>query len=320
MSVPALLLAFAAAASAAKNARLTPNALPVLPASKAVAPLVAPRAAVLQAPAPRTFLVAAQPEHAGWLDRVVAAAQKSKTGRRVLRDAELLVGRQGRPIVVAVGEPRDWAAFDFDSQVLWMSRGALKKSARHGATTLVHEVRHAVQLGQGLPDMFELELDAYMHDFRVAHELGDKALPGTYDAAARAAFRRGPEDFIKYLRKYYKNDVARHGRAKEYAAELRASLASSLEAAERASRLLGRRLEVLDAMRKADYPAAALDAYHQESVAPVVRRMAAIERSIFWAKRDLALHEDARSRKRAAAFARRAVKRLEKLSAELDVR
>lgn len=333
MIAQALATLAASLALAAANKALPPGPAALVPAAP-MAPLspvitgpfaagmapvsIAPQAQA-QVPALPPFLVSADPAHAPWLAGVVAKAQESKTARRVLRQAEQLTRQTGRPIVVAVGEKGEWASLDFDTDVLWMRRLDLALPSASGAVALAHELRHAVQKGKGLPDVFELELDAYMVDFQTAVELDDVEDVGSYDARARKAFKRGPEAFVKFLRRYYKADPALHGRVREHRKDLRADLEAEVANRQKLAALLHRRMKVLHAMEQSRYPAELVENYRVDTIAPIQRKLSAAERLIGWYRRDLEILADPARRRRAAAFARRTVKRLERLSRELEL-
>lgn len=302
----AAVLTLALNASAAqRSVPALPNLLPVAPAAP-----MAPVLPTAQIPALPPFLAVAKPEHAEWLAGIVEKAQESPTARRILRDAEKMSVQQGRPVVVAVAPKGEWAAFDFDTGILWMAQEALRRTRENGASALAHELRHAIQLHRGLPDIFELELDAYMHDFAVAAELGDEPKPGSYDAKVRAAYKRGK--LVPFLRKYYKNDLALHGRRDEYIEELEAALANERKARVKLESRIKEREAVARAMRAAGYPKAAVKAHVQDAVGPLKQKLAASDRLIAWIERDLAIQDDPRSAKRAMDFARRAVEKLER--------
>ncbi len=164
------------------------------------------------APALPPSIVAADPARAPWLAAVVARAQDSPAARRVLRDVAAHALRTGRPAVVAIGRTELGGELDVRSGLVTLGASHLKEPLGSGATTLMHELRHWVQLRSGLPmDPLELELDAYLVDFRVARDLGDHVPPRSYDGRARAAFVRGLGPFLRFLARHYPEDPVLRG-------------------------------------------------------------------------------------------------------------
>lgn len=295
------------AAPRAFSPSLTRPSSPVMPAVPAL-----PSSAVPDAPAPA--IVAAVPSDAAWLSRVLETAQTSRTARAVLRDVAELTARRGRPVAVTFSRESKGAAFDYDTDLVFIGTGVRKKPLTTGATALMHELRHVLQKEWGLPtDAIELELDAYMTDFAVGTELNDPIVPGSYDARAAKAFKRGVEPFLRFVQREYPDNIRVTGRGRgtveAYVEELSRLRALEAKDAHRLTGAIAKLARVEEGMRRERYPESKIAAFHANEVAPLEKRLADLTSVLSWRDRDLALLATPEGRERFKAFARYARRR-----------
>ncbi len=323
MSLAAALLWLAASAGAA----VAPSASRGLPVPRAVAlpPSVAAQTGLGSVPelpasavAVSRAIVPALPEDAAWLSSVLETAQRSASARVVLADVAALAARRGQPVVVAALPTSEAGAFDWTDDVVWMRAGLKKKPLPAAAATLIHELRHVVQKEWALPfDAAELELDAYVVDFSVSRELGDKRPMDKYDARANRAFKGGVRSFQRFLQKEYPHDLWLGRSVDTYAANVQALRAEEVASAERLRRRLEDKRKVARAMERAGYSARSLEAFAAAELRPLAARLEDLLSAIAWRDRDLELLSSPAARRRYADFARDARKRAGALARRL---
>lgn len=258
-----------------------------------------------------SYLSVADPADRAQIAGILRAASASPTAVAVLASAAQAAEARGRPIVVEVVRMRESGTYNLDWGILSLRRRDIKKNPRANVPTLIHELQHLLQTGLDVPsDLLETELEAYLVDFRVSRELDEKPKRGSYDARAQAKFKEGLEPFLGFLRKQYPEDAQLHKtRSRDYKNRLRANLETSRAAAaglrkERKSRLL-----VLEQMRGLGHSNGELKAYRQDAIAPLDAAMQTLNRAIEWAKQDLAMLANPKTRAKARAYARSVIRR-----------
>lgn len=268
-------------------------------------------AAPAPVPMPPSYLSVADPADAVRLSAVLRAAQASPTAVAVLARVAEAAEARGRPVVVEVVKMKESGTYNLDWDVLSLRRRDLRGSPRANVSTLIHELQHLLQTRAPVPsDLLETELEAYVVDFRVSRELGEKPRRGSYDARAEAAFKKGLEPFLRFLREEYPEDAQLHGtKSRDYENRLRRGLESSAKKLERLQGERAARLRVLEQMRGLGQREADLENYRQDAISPLDAAIATADRAIGWARKDLALLADPATRAAARAYARSVVRR-----------
>jgi exonuclease VII small subunit len=136
------------------------------------------------------------------LGSIVAAAQASPSGRKILQSALALTRKQGRPIQVRFhGLKGNLGEYDYFEHVLYLNHSYADGDARLAAATLVHELLHILQHAEGVPsEALEMELEAHVVTLQVLHDLGVPAdREGSFSAAAERKLRRSPEAFEEWM-------------------------------------------------------------------------------------------------------------------------
>jgi hypothetical protein len=262
-------------------------------------------------PALPSFLSIANPADAVLLAGVLREAQASPTALAVLAQVAAVAEARGRPVVVEILKIKESGTFDTDSSVLSLRRRDMKGDPRANVSTLIHELQHMLQMERRLPsDMLETELEAYVVDFRVSRELNDIPKPGSYDARSDAAFRRGLEPYMEFLRKEYPENSQFHKtRSRDYEARLRKGLASSTAKLERLQAERTERIHTVERMREVGHSADELRNYRQDTIAPLDGPIQTMERAVAWAIKDIEILANPALRAAARKYARSVVRR-----------
>ncbi|UPT74190.1 MAG: hypothetical protein M0D55_20650 [Elusimicrobiota bacterium] len=295
----ALLLAAPAWCGVARS----PAGIPGLPASSVGA--AGPYISALP-----PYLSVANPADAVMLARVVNAAQASPTAVAVLAEAAKAAEQRGRPVVVEVVKMAESGTWNIDWGILSLRRKDLSRDPRANVATLIHELRHMLQAQADIPsDLLEAELDAYVVDFRVDRELGQKPTR-PYDKRAAAAFKQGLEPFMEFLRKEYPEDAAMwRTRSLAYRFRLEKQLfqAEASRAALAAKR--AERAATLERMTNLGHAPSELENFRQDALAPIDSKLQTADRLIAWARRDLAIFSSPARLASARRYARNAIRR-----------
>ncbi|MBI4346009.1 MAG: hypothetical protein HY553_04100 [Elusimicrobia bacterium] len=271
-------------------------------------------AAALAVAVPRDFtaqgyLRSTLPEDQPWLDAVAMEMRRSRSARHVLRRVERLAAAQGRPIPVEIAPIRPLAGeFSMDTEVVRLKASLQRREPAVAASVLAHELLHVLQKAEGLPsDLFEMELEAYMLDFRVAIELGGEYGGSKWDDDVERHFRKGVGPLMDFLLGgLYKDDlsVLRLGidgvrrRLEERKVDTRKRMA-------RLSLRLAKRRMTAEALRRMGHPESRVAQYELEEVSKLERKLADEKTVLAWQERDQALLEDPAQRARVERFARR---------------
>lgn len=252
-------------------------------------------AALAAAAAPRPVkLVVPLAQHRPFVQAVVGEALASRTGRAVLRRLESPV-----PVIIAP-EPLG-GYFDYDTGVLGLGPRYLKAPPAKAAPTVVHEVTHVLQKRGGvLPsDSFEMEIEAYINDFKVHRELGLKPKRGSYDWKAQRAFSKGVDELVEFLRPHYRDNFF----FKDYDGHLEG----------REERLLARRKRLLERLRRARPVLRHLRGHeaanYRRELAGLEEKLAEVDTLLYWTRRDAAIMSDPARRKAYRDRARRVMRR-----------
>jgi hypothetical protein len=283
------------------------------PSAEPVAPL--PASAAPAAP-PGSGLRMARVEHEAWLASVVGLLSGTRTGRRVLRDIDHLAAVRGVHVMLDVKPIGNNGEFRYDSDLLVMDSGHLKRDPFQSAPILAHELQHVLQRAMELPaDALELEIESYTVESRVWSELGVEPEAGSFARMARARLLKDAPGFVKWLGNEYKNNIALYGSTMD---EYIAALTKKLEAARRTEAKTRRKMisveRVMASMRANGMSEDAIAAHRREDLEPLERslRDGAVNRG--WIERDLARLSEPAIRERFRAYARGVLRRARALS------
>jgi hypothetical protein len=269
------------------------------------------------APAPLgSGLAMAQDVHTPWLLNVVGLLNRTRTGRRVLRDIDALAARRGRPIMLDVKLIGNNGEFRYDSDMLIMDSGHLKRDPYQSAPILAHELQHVLQRALELPaDALELEIESYTVENRVWSELGVEPEMGSFARLARARIRKDAGEFAKWLGNEYKNNIPLYGSTVDaYVAHLEKNLKTAKAAAARTLRKRATVERVLDSMRANGMPEEAIAAHRRDELEPLERslRDGVVNRG--WIERDLVRLKEPAIREIFRAYSRGVMRRARALS------
>lgn len=274
-------------------------------------------AAVVQAPAPDlgSGLRAAQPEHSGWLSAAVKELSRTRTGRRVLRDIDLLAASRGRPTLLVVKQTsgNSYAEFHYDTDLVIVDVKYLKRDPKQTAPTLAHELQHVLQFAAGLPAFaLELELESFTIEGRIWNELGIKP----HDDDAHRLLMEDVPRFIKWLIGVYgKQNILLHGSTIDAYAERIDKMSAASKATEaRNLRRLAAAERIIQSMRDNGMSEEAIATHRRQEIEPIERRLRinALERK--WVEHDMKLLSSAEGRARMRAYSRSVIRRAYALS------
>lgn len=258
----------------------------------------------------------ARSEHEAWLTSVVELLAVTRTGRRVLRDIDALALRRGVPILIDVKAIGNNGEFRYDSDLLIMDSGHLKRDPYQSAPILAHELQHVLQRALELPmDALELEIESYTVESHVWTELGVEPDAGTFARDARRQLKKGLPGFVKWLGEKYKNNIPLYGSSMDaYVALLEGNLAAALKGEAKIRRKIVALERVLSSMTKNGMSEGAIAAHRREDLEPLERslRDGAVNRA--WTERDLLRLKDPAIRARFRAYGRGVARRARALS------
>lgn len=272
------------------------------------------------APELPAYLSVPDADHARWVASVVAEASTSRTGRAVLARAERLAAQRGRPVLVTVAPIGNAGEYSFDYEIVTIDKAWMKHDAAHAAPVFIHELLHVLQLAQSLPaDAFEMELEAYLAQFRVGEEMGLKVrASNSFHWRAFRRFKNDVDRFIVWLKKEYPNNLAIVGDGLEaYETKLIERHLKMHDELERLEKRRAKKQAVLDRMKASGQPEAACESYRLDEVAPIDDKIRVKKRDIAWAERDLAILRDPEARARYQAYAARVLKKARAYHARL---
>lgn len=286
-------------------------------AAPAPVPVDPPKADQPPAPAPLgSGLRMARPEHEAWLKSVVDLLAITRTGRRVLRDVDALARRRGVPILLDVKPIGNNGEFRYDSDLLIMDSGHLKRDPYQSAPILAHELQHVLQRGLELPaDALELEIESYTVESRVWSELGIEPDAGTFARDARRRLLKDFPGFVKWLGEQYKNNIPLYGSTMDaYVEKLEKNLAKAKKFEAQTRKKITALERVLESMKANGMSAEAIAAHRREDLEPLERGLVdgAINRG--WIERDLARLKTPEVRAAFRAYARGIARRARSLS------
>lgn len=277
------------------------------------------------APPPKSglpsYLSAANPGHEEWLAGVVREAWRSKTGRRVLRQASLLSIQLGRPITVVVEDLRaNNGEYVYDWDVVRMGRHYVRKEPVEAAATLIHELLHVVQKSLMLPvDAFEMELEAYGVTFEVMRELG---LPFEKNSFYRSAYRKfhGPlDEYLRWLLKEYNGNIPLvTSKLSAYVKELTAQRDKTLKRLAAIDKKIASAREVVAAMERTNQKPEAVEHYRLDVLGKLALDRRSIAQTLAWQERDLEFLSSPEGRERYRRFARRVLEYTRRLHARYN--
>jgi hypothetical protein len=274
--------------------------------------------------APRlpSYLDTPDPENAAWVASVVAEASRSKTGRAVLARLERLALERGRPVMVLVAPIGNSGEYAFDHEIVTMDSGHKSHPAVDAAPVFIHELAHVLQLAQGLPvDAFEMELEAYIYQFRVSDELGFKPKRGTFHWSAYRRFKNDLDRFMAWLLKEYDGNLAITGKGSlsDYEAQLEQRHFEATGKLERLEKRAAAKRRVIERMAATGQPAQLIEQYRLDELAPLEEKLRVQKRELGWMERDLLLLRTPESRERYRRYAERVVRKARAYHARLGV-
>lgn len=137
------------------------------------------------------------------LDRAVALARTTRAGRRALDAAEKILASEGRSLpVLVLPLGRNYGEYDYLARNMRLHSGLFQKGREADlAGTLVHELTHVVQHGEGVPsNALEMEIEAHLQDLDMLAELGVTPPKGTFARQALDLLAEGPDRFVELIR------------------------------------------------------------------------------------------------------------------------
>lgn len=166
----------------------------------------APLGAILDEPADQgrlaPWLETDDAKIAAALDRAVAIARSTRAGRRALDAAEKTLNAEGRTLPVQVLDlGRNHGEYDYLEKNMRLHSALFKKGREAElAGTIVHELTHVAQHGQGVPsNALEMEIEAHLQDLEMLEELGVKPPKGTFARQSYDFLKEGPDKFIQLI-------------------------------------------------------------------------------------------------------------------------
>ena len=136
------------------------------------------------------------------LDRAVTLARATRAGRRALDRAEKTLAAEGRTLPILVLDlGRNYGEYDYLSKNMRLHKALFQRGREAElAGTIVHELTHVAQHGQGVPsNALEMEIEAHLQDLDMMAELGLKPPKGTFARQALELLAQGPEKFIELI-------------------------------------------------------------------------------------------------------------------------
>jgi hypothetical protein len=258
----------------------------------------------------------ARSEHEPWLNAVVGLLAGTRTGRRVLRDIDRMAAVRGVPVMLDVKPIGNNGEFRYDSDLLVMDSGHLKRDPFQSAPILAHELQHVLQRALELPaDALELEIESYTVESRVWSELGVEPEAGSFARMARARILKDAPGFVKWLGEQYKTNIALYGSTMdEYVARLQKNLETARRSEAKTQRKIKAVERVLASMRANGMSEDAIAAHRRDDLEPLERslRDGAVNRG--WIERDLVRLSEPVIRERFRAYARGVIRRARALS------
>jgi hypothetical protein len=285
-------------------------------ASPSVAPVTPPPASDAPAAPLGSGLRMARSEHEPWLNAVVGLLSGTRTGRRVLRDIDHLAAVRGVPVMLDVKAIGNNGEFRYDSDLLVMDSGHLKRDPLQSAPILAHELQHVLQRAMELPaDALELEIESYTVESRVWSELGVEPEAGSFARLARARLLKDAPGFVKWLGEQYKTNIALYGSTMDkYVARLQRNLKTALHTEAKTRRKIKVVERVMASMSANGMSEDAIAAHRREDLEPLERslRDGAVNRG--WIERDLARLSEPVIQERFRAYSRGVMRRARSLS------
>ena len=286
----------------------------------AAAPPVETPAPPAAAPAPAAELGSglrmARVEHEEWLAAVVGLLSGTRTGRRVLRDIDALAARRGTHILLDVKAIGNNGEFRYDSDLLVMDSGHLKRDPFQSAPILAHELQHVLQRAMELPaDALELEIESYTVESRVWSELGIEPEKGSFARMARQRLLKDAPGFVKWLGEQYKNNIALYGSTmEEYVAQLEKNLARAKRSEAQTRRKMAAVERVMGSMRANGMSEDAIAAHRREDLEPLERSLRDNLVNRAWTERDLLRLKEPAIQDAFRSYARGVIRRARSLS------
>lgn len=258
-------------------------------------------------PLPASFRIADARQEEG-LRAILAEAERSATGRRILSRARGLARRTKRPIVFEFAKlGSEHAYVDWGTDVVRLGNSMLKDDPRRAAPILIHELSHVLQKERRLPfHAFELELEAFLLTIRSARELGVKFKRGDFQASVMRRFEGDLDKFIAWLNASYgeSNNIALlSGSRLEFLEKLTEKQVRSLRAVDAARKRLKERQATYKTMRAARQRPEALERYRRQELDKARERLRDAEADLKFVERDISILSSAAGYARYRRFA-----------------
>ncbi|UPT73243.1 MAG: hypothetical protein M0D55_15335 [Elusimicrobiota bacterium] len=154
-------------------------------------------------PAPSApWLALADPRHQAALERALDVARATRAGRKALDEAERLLASRKMDLPVLVESlGRNFGEYDYVAGRMHLHERLFRPGRETDlAGTLVHELTHVVQHGQGVPsNALEMEIEAHLQDLDMLAELGLEPPENTFARQSWEALKKGPKPFIALI-------------------------------------------------------------------------------------------------------------------------
>lgn len=265
-------------------------------------------------------LAVADPADAPLVADVVAAAERSRAGRRVLKRVAELAQKRGRPIVVIVSRlEQNNGDFVYDWDTVRLGAHFRKGDPAEAAPTLMHELAHVLQKEAGLPtDSLELELEAFMVTLKVSRELGLPLKKGSFERKVSAKLRESVGTLVDWLTDQYTGNRPISEGIPAYIDHLEEQEAKTLASIARLEKRLARQLGIIQGMAESGISAEAVKDYRDHAVGGIERKIHAQKAALFWIRRDIDTLSTPAGAARYRAFAKKVMADLRRTRASLD--
>ncbi|MEE8424822.1 MAG: hypothetical protein V3S11_03290, partial [Elusimicrobiota bacterium] len=258
------------------------------------------------------FLKVGDPKDAEFLAQVYQEAMKSKTGASVLKRIEELSGGGRQPTLIELFDYRDSneGEVTFDWELVRLDKHLIARGPANAAPSFIHELTHVLQIAEGLPyGALELEIEAYLHSLKVAHELGLSFKKGHFLDSASRSFRRSLNSFIDFVTESYDDSFSLLNGSFEDMEKrlLKEKRQGDRNIAEYEATLADRR-QTYKKLKAAGHGERFLKSYYAAEIKVNRTNITSEEASLYWVIRDLKILNTEAGRRRYLKFSRRVLK------------
>lgn len=255
-------------------------------------------------------------EDSEWLAGVIAALRESRTGRRVLKDIDVMSAKRGRPVLVDVARISNNAEVRYDSGLLVMDKNHRRKPVRLAAPIMAHELQHVLQKAADfIPvDSLEMEVESYTVEARVWNELALKPPPNSFARNAKNRLEKDPDAFFTWLGTQYEKNPLLHGsNVDAYVLWLEGEKAKTLKKIAAVGKRIRSIERVLERMRAAGVPESQYEAHRHDELLPAHATLRDYRLNLAWQERDLRLLSTPEGRERFRNYSRGVIRRARSL-------